>query len=152
MKPLTLHVNGEFLWKLGRMQKDVFQFIPPELALCPQTACDDEYVGGYVGGLQQRLGVVKIVGIAVVERNRDRTRGDFLFSRCISKRSKGHRAGVSPQDIQMFGKMLPGNRKEQRIRFQFCDAVVEQDHRTANRRISGSHPLLIVLLFRKVQH
>ena len=152
MKPLTLHVNGEFLWKLGRMQKDVFQFIPPELALCPQTACDDEYVGGYVGGLQQRLGVVKIVGIAVVERDGDRATRGFLFQHRMSECAEGNRAGVSLQDIQVFGEMLPGYGKEQRIRFRFRHAVVEQDHWTANRRISGSHPDFIVLLVRNVQH
>ena len=152
VKPLTMHVHGERLWENWGTQKNVFQFIPPELALCRQTSCDDEHLGRYVGGLQQRLCMVEIVGIAVVERDGDRATEGFLFSHCMVERSEGHRAGVSPQDLQMLGKMLPGYGKKQWIRFQFCDAVVEQDDRSANGRIPVNQAYVIVLSVRNVRH
>src|SRR5438552_1119982 len=66
--------------QLSRRQENVGELIPPEALRCFESSGGQKNRGGNVGAREQRFGLKKVVGVAIVERHDDGAPRDSAVS------------------------------------------------------------------------
>ena len=107
------------------MQEYFLQLIVPKLSFRSEISGRHEHGRRYIVTLQQRFGIVEIIGVAIVKSHDNHVTSSIDALQSLIELPELDRAAPPANDLQVLDKMTRADAQQLGILRQFGDSVIE---------------------------